>query len=155
MEKTTSDLLIVPKLDKRADLAIDISVAEDIYEFATVAATRPFAVAISNLRLLQSVVDYADLYGLNLIVFTGVPGADYDPHFDQVTWSLPRVGYDTVVIEAASLDRMQKLKDEERPRVAGGGFAPTTEEEVKKQKAPSSFGSFIPTNEGDDDAGDE
>lgn len=157
MTQITNNVLVTPALDKRAELAVDIAIAESMGELVTVLATAPLAISVPNLRILEVLVEYADLFNVELAVFTGIPGADYDPHFDQVTWSLPKVGYDTVVIEAAAIDRMEKLKEEERPRMAGGRPVPTTTEEVRAVKAPSgrSFGVFTPDGSGNDNGDDE
>lgn len=130
-------LLICPKRDLRVNATIDIAVAESIFEFADVIRKDALAISVSNVRLLKAVVEYADLFSVNLAVLTGVPGSDYDVAFDQVTWSLDRVGYDALVLEAASMDRMERLKQAERPRAAGGRPVPTTTEEVAQMRIPS------------------
>lgn len=133
----SSQLLICPARDLRNESQIDIQVAESLPELVSVIASGAFAVAISNPRVLKVLVEYSDLFGVSPAVFTGVPGCDYDVAFDQITWSLDKVGYDAVVLEAASIDRMEKLKESERPRMAGGAPRPKTRDEVAQVKIPT------------------
>lgn len=130
-------LLICPKRDLRVNATIDIAVAESIFEFTDVIRKDALAISISNVRLLKAIVEYADIFSVDLAVLTGVPGCDYDVAFDQTTWSLDRIGYDALVLEAASMDRMERLKQAERPRAAGGRPVPTTTEEVAQMRIPS------------------
>lgn len=130
-------LLICPRRDLRVNATIDIGVAETLFEVASVVQAGALAISIANPRLLKCVVEYADLFGVDLAVLTGVPGCDYDVPFDQTTWSLDKVGYDALVLEAASMDRMEQLKQAERPRAAGGKPVPTTTEEVAAMRIPS------------------
>lgn len=136
-EEQNRQLLVCPKRDLRVNATIDIGVVENVFEAADVIRSGALAVSMSQPRLLKAVVEYADLFGVDLAVLTGVPGCDYDVPFDQATWSLDRVGYDALVLEASSMDRMEQLKQAERPRAAGGRPVPTTTEEVAEMKIPS------------------
>lgn len=136
-EEQNRQLLVCPKRDLRVNATIDIGVVESVFEAADVIRSGALAVSMSNPRLLKAVVEYADLFGVDLAVLTGVPGCDYDVPFDQATWSLDKVGYDALVLEASSMDRMEQLKQAERPRAAGGRPVPTTTEEVAAMKIPS------------------
>lgn len=130
-------LLICPERDLRNESQVDIQVAESLFELVSVIESGAFAVSISNPRVLKVLVEYSDLFDVTPAVFTGVPGCDYNVAFDQITWSLDKVGYDAVVLEAASIDRMERLKEAERPRMAGGVARPRTREEVEKIKIPA------------------
>lgn len=134
---TKRQLLICPSRDVRNESQIDIQVAETLFELVSVIENNAFAVAVGNPRVLKVLVDFSDLFEVTPAVFTGVPGCDYDVAFDQITWSLDKVGYDAVVLEAASIDRMEKLKEAERPRIAGGAVRPQTREEVENIKIPT------------------
>lgn len=136
-QKQDRQLLVCPKRDLRVNATIDIAVVETVFEATEVIKSGALAISVSNPRLLKALVEYADLFGVELAVLTGVPGCDYDVPFDQVTWSLDRVGYDALVLEATSMDRMEQLKQAERPRSAGGRPVPTTTEEVAQMKIPS------------------
>lgn len=139
MAKTEQNrqLLLCPKRDLRVNATIDIGVVESIFEAADVIRSGALAVSVAHPRLLKAMVEYADLFGVELAVLTGVPGCDYDVPFDQATWSLDKIGYDALVLEASSMDRMERLKQAERPRAAGGRPVPTTTEEVAQMKIPS------------------
>ena len=130
-------LLICPKRELRVNATIDIGVVETIFEASDVIRSGALTVSVSHPRLLKVLVEYADLFDVELAVLTGVPGCDYDVPFDQATWSLDRVGYDALVLEASAMDRMEQLKQAERPRSAGGRPVPTTTEEVAQMKIPS------------------
>lgn len=136
-EEQKRQLLVCPKRDLRVNATIDIGVVETIFEASDVIRSGALAVSVSHPRLLKVLVEYADLFGVDLAVLTGVPGCDYDVPFDQTTWSLDRVGYDALVLEASAMDRMEQLKQAERPRSAGGRPVPTTTEEVAQMKIPS------------------
>lgn len=130
-------LLLCPKRDLRVNATIDIGVVESIFEATDVIRSGALAISVAHPRLLKVLVEYADLFDVELAVLTGVPGADYDVPFDQTTWSLDKIGYDALVLEASSMDRMEQLKQAERPRAAGGRPVPTTTEEVAQLKIPS------------------
>lgn len=134
---TNRQLLICPQRELRVEAKIEVNVAESMHELVTVLEHNALIVSIGNPRLLKCLVEYADLFSVELAILTGVPGCDYDVPFEQTTWSLDRVGYDALVLEAASIDRMEKLKQAERPRAAGGKPVPTTTEEVAQMKIPS------------------
>lgn len=130
-------LLVCPQRDLRVNATIEISVAETIGECVKVIEDGALAISISDPRILKCLVEYADLFNVDLAILTGVPGCDYDVPFEQATWSLDRVGYDALVIEAASIDRMEQLKQAERPRAAGGKPVPVTTAEVAAMRIPS------------------
>lgn len=133
----SQQLLICPARDLRTESQIDIQVAETIFELVSVIEAGALAVAIGNPRVLKVLVEFSDLFDVTPAVFSGVPGCDYDVAFEQITWSLDRVGYDAIVLEAASIDRMDKLKEAERPKMAGGVSHPRTRDEVEQIKIPS------------------
>lgn len=138
--KQTSEskqLLICPDRDLRTESQIDIQVAESLFELVSVIESGALAVAVGNPRVLKVLVEFSDLFDVAPAVFTGVPGCDYDVAFEQITWSLDKVGYDAVVLEAASIDRMDKLKEAERPKMAGGIKKPQTRDEVEQIKIPT------------------
>lgn len=133
----SKQLLICPARDLRTESQIDIQVAETLFELVSVIEAGALAVAIGNPRVLKVLVEFSDLFDVTPAVFSGVPGCDYDVAFEQITWSLDRVGYDAIVLEAASIDRMDKLKEAERPKMAGGVNRPRTRDEVEQIKIPS------------------
>lgn len=52
-------------------------------------------------RILKCVVEYADIFDVELITMLGVPKAEYGPKFDEIVWKLDRVGYAAFVSELA------------------------------------------------------
>lgn len=61
-----------------------------------------------NAKLLKCFVEFSHLFGQTPTVISGVPEVNYDPDFENVTWSLHRVAYHSVVndlLEVARRDR--------------------------------------------------
>lgn len=136
---TAGKVLICPTRDSRIDSSLTIAVAESLDELVNVINSGALAVSIANVRLLECLVEYSDMFLVELVNFTGVPGADYSTAYDQIMWQVPRVGYDAVVLEAASAERMSKLKQDERPRAAGNRPVAETTEEVSQMKIPNAL----------------
>lgn len=132
-------ILICPPRDLRVESALDISVAETLPELVNLVASNVYVIAIGDLRVTKCFIEYADLLSCDVMVLTGVPGCDYSPAYDQVTWSLERVGYDALALEAAADDRRERLKDAERPKMAGNKVIPRTRDELKELDAPTDF----------------
>lgn len=51
--------------------------------------------------VLKCVVEYAELFEVELITMLGVPKAEYGPKFDEIVWKLDRVAYAAFVSELA------------------------------------------------------
>lgn len=132
-------LLICPPRDLRVDSALEIAVAESLPELVNVLAASGYVVSIGDLRVTKCLIEYADLFNVDVMLLTGVPGCDYTPVYDQVTWSLDRVGYDALALEVAADDRRERLKEAERPKMAGSKVIPRTVDEVKSLDAPTDF----------------
>lgn len=137
MAEEVVDVLLCPSRDNAAELPIDIKSVETIFELTDILKAGAGCIALSHPRVLKVLVDYADLFGVKLSLLTGVPGCDYDVPFEQCTWSLDRVSYDGLVLEANALDRMEQLKQAERPRVAGGRPRPESRDEVAQLTIPT------------------
>lgn len=134
-------VLICPSRDLRIESRIDTPVAESLREFITQVDAGALIVSVSNPRVLECVINFPDLIEVELGLLTGVPGCDYTPQFDQLTWSLDRVGYDGLVVEAEANERMESLKKAERPRSQpSAGSADTVD--INALKVPKAFGVF-------------
>lgn len=132
-------VLICPPRDLRVDSALEIAVAESLPELVSVLAAKGYVISIGDLRVTKCLIEYADLLDVEVMLLTGVPGCDYTPAYDQVTWSLDRVGYDALALEVAADDRRERLKEAERPKMAGNKVIPQTLDEVKNLDAPTDF----------------
>lgn len=71
--------------------------------------------AESNVALLQMVVEYREVFGLQLVVMLGLPDADYAPWFTGVVWGIDSVSYSSVVSEL-SVEREATRKAAEKGR---------------------------------------
>lgn len=132
-------ILICPGRDIRIESAFEIQVVQNVHELSTLLTNDAAAISIEDIRLTKMLVEYADLYGVAPVLLAGVPGCDYSPAYEQVTWSLDRAGYDALVIEVNSEERMNMLKEAERPRMAGGKPVPDKRNEVVDMKTPDDF----------------
>lgn len=68
-----------------------------------------------HVRLLRMVVEYREVFGLQLIVMLGLPDADYAPWFSGVVWGIDSVSYSSVVSEL-SVEREAVRKAAEKGR---------------------------------------
>lgn len=132
-------VLICPPRDLRVDSALEISVAETLTELVKLVEQGVYVIAIGDLRVTKCFTEYADLLSAEIMLLTGVPGCDYTPAYDQVTWQLDRVGYDALALEVAADDRRERLKQDERPKMAGNQVIPNTRSEVESLAAPTDF----------------
>lgn len=135
-------MLICPARDLRVESKIEIVVAENIRELVAMVESDAYIVSIGDVRLLSMMVKYHDLFGVEFVVLTGVPGSDYSPIWDNETWSLDKVGYDTLVVEVETADMLERLKQEEGPSSRGKKKPDDrviTREDVSKMKIPSAF----------------
>lgn len=137
--KELPSLLICPDRDIRIEAAFTIDTAQSIAELCTLIQNSSAAVSIRDILLTKCLVEYAELFGVEIALLAGVPGCDYSPAYEQVTWSLDRVGYDALAIEVQSTARMEALKQAERPRMAGNRPIPQSAEEVAAMKVPDDF----------------
>lgn len=115
-KSTTHGVLICPPRDLRTESRLEITVAETLPELVKVIDSGAMIISIDNIRLVEMVVNYADMFDVTLGLLTGVPGADYSPAFDGITWGLDRTGYDALVLDFETAERMDQLKANEKPR---------------------------------------
>lgn len=149
-------MLICPARDLRVESKIEIAVAEDLYELVTMIESDAYILSISDIRLVSMMVKFNDMFGVEFAVLTGVPGCDYNSLWDNETWSLDHVGYDTLVVEAETADMLTRLKQEEGPasRARQKEDKPLTKEDVSKLKLPSAFDVNIPDSNQEIEADD-
>lgn len=138
-KKDLPSLLICPDRDIRIESAFTIDTAQSVSELCTLIGGGSAAVSIRDILLTKCLVEYAELFGVEVALLAGVPGCDYSPAYEQVTWALDRIGYDALAIEVQSNARMEALKQSERPRMAGNRPVPTSAEEVAAMKVPDDF----------------
>lgn len=104
--------MIVPRVDK-----VDESDVIRVKRVETLAdlATLPFdgAVSIDEGALMKIALDNPELVGVRLVVLSGVPGAVYSAAWDQATWGLERIAYDTVVNEIVTVERVDKMRSDQ------------------------------------------
>lgn len=101
-------VLIIPAVAERSEHVIEYIVAESIADVTNRAAGK--AISFSNLRVLECVIEYKDLFGMELVYLSGFPGARYDAVYDKVTWSLDRVSYDQLVADITAAKRLDTIK---------------------------------------------
>lgn len=138
-EKNLRKVLICPGRDIRVESAFEINVVENITELTTLLSNNAAALSISDLRVTKLLVEYADIFEVEPVLLSGVPGCDYTPAYEQLTWSLERTGYDALVIEVGAEERMNALKEAERPKMAGGKPVPNKRQDVVDMKVPDDF----------------
>lgn len=143
-------MLICPSIDLKVELSFKIGSVVTIGDVLTLSQDdEVVALAIGDMRVLECLTKYPELFGLELVTLIGVPSADYTPAFEQLVWSFDKVSYDTLVVEANTMSRMQMLKEQERPRKPANGDRPLpTAEAVQKAKVPSSI-DWVKGNESD------
>lgn len=138
-KKDLRKVLICPGRDIRVESAFEINVVENVTELTTLLGNNAAALSISDLRVTKLLVEYADLFEVEPVLLSGVPGCDYTPAYEQLTWSLERTGYDALVIEVGSEERMNALKEAERPKMAGGKPVPNKRQDVVDMRVPDDF----------------
>lgn len=132
-------ILICPAIDLKVELSFAIGSAVTIQDVVKMIESDEFtAIAFSDMRVLECFCQYADLFGVEPVTLIGVPTADYTPAFEQITWSNDKLSYDTLVVEAQTVKRMDFLKNQEKPRKQGERELPS-EEDVRKAKAPNAI----------------
>jgi len=116
-EKTNlKRMLIAPLADLKIESNIPIKTVATIHDVSQYSADgETMAMAFDDMRILECLTKFPDLFGLELITLIGVPGADYTAAFEQLVWSYDKVSYDTLVVEMTTLDRMEQLKAAEKP----------------------------------------
>lgn len=72
-----------------------------VYDFKSVSDRVVCLFDETALPALKCVVEYANLFGVELITMLGVPKAEYGPKFDEIVWRLDRVAYAAFVSELA------------------------------------------------------
>lgn len=134
-------MLICPSIDLKVELSFKIGSVTSLADVITLSNDEETtALSFSDMRVLECVTKYPDLFGLELVTLIGVPSADYTPTFEQLVWSFDKVSYDTLVVEANTMSRMQMLKEQERPRKTQGGDRPLpSAEAVQKAKVPNAI----------------
>lgn len=104
--------MIVPRVE-RVDES-DIIKIKRVESLADLAAL-PFdgAVSIDAGQLLKVALDYPGLTGVKLVVLAGLPGAVYSAEWDQATWGLERLSYDSLVSEVVTATRVDKMRSDQ------------------------------------------
>lgn len=95
-----------------------ISPTDGLLDFATVETVsdlimaRPVNAVLmfreESRDLLKCLVEYADLFGVEPVLLSGVPALNYPAEFEADCWELRRVPYHTVVNDLLEADRRQK-----------------------------------------------
>lgn len=133
-------ILICPVPDLKIEVAVPIVTVVSVFDLATMVADETtVAVAFSEMRVLECFTKYPDLFDVKIVVLVGVPGADYTPAFEQLAWSYDKVSYDTLLVEASTVQRMEQLKKDERPKPQGMSRDLPSREDVLKAKIPSAI----------------
>lgn len=101
-------VLIIPAVSERSEHVLEYVVAESLADVINRAPGK--AISFANLRALECVIEYKDLFGITLVYLSGFPGARYDAVFDKVTWSLDRVSYDQLVADITAAKRLDTIK---------------------------------------------
>jgi len=138
-------LLVMPHTPELPnDGVLEYVSAESVYDFGKLEPGVVVQIATDKYDVLKLVADNQILFGVQLRVLSGVPGADYDTEFDQVTWSLERIAYAPYVSELAleiEVEKQGKLDsasqhDRERAQFtrADGTVKPQTAFSVAKDK---------------------
>lgn len=76
-----------------------------VESLADLLANESAVIGVKPSRLLKALLDYPDLVGVKPVLLTGVPNATYDALFEQLTWSLDRVAYDSLVTDVVASQR--------------------------------------------------
>lgn len=72
-----------------------------VYDFKSVSDRVVCLFDEAALPILKCVVEYRELFSVELITMLGVPKAEYGPKFDEIVWKLDRVAYAAFVSELA------------------------------------------------------
>lgn len=130
---------VCPARDSRIDSRLDITAVESLPEFMALVDRSSF-MAVGNIRLLEMIIAYPDLFDVELGLLTGVPGSDYTAQFDAVTWKLDRTGYDALVVELDAAERRERTKKAEMPHSASQvGGKDAYQINVDELKKPTAF----------------
>lgn len=65
-------------------------------------------------HVLKCLVEYFELFGYAPVLLTGVPGVNYSPSFENMTWSLQRAAYHATVNDILEFKRKAELSAAER-----------------------------------------
>lgn len=139
MSDKAKQLLICPRRDEAEESQIEIFSVESIFDLIKAIENDAYVISIADVKISKMLVEYSSLFDVEVALLVAVPGADYDPAFENVTWGLDRVSYDALVLEAAQAMRMKELKDQERPKGEGNAPRNLTSEEIKDLKTPTNF----------------
>lgn len=112
---TKHSMLVIPVPSTPVDGALEAFTVVNIFDFIKAVDAQAPIFACDNYRLLEMVVKYADLFDVEFGYLQGYPTCIYRPEFDQVTWSLDRVSYDTLAADLAATKRIEGLKAAEMP----------------------------------------
>lgn len=134
-------VLVCPGHDEKIASEVPIQLVNNVYELCGVltAIEGPLAVSVADNTLLKMLVEYQTTFDIEAVALVGVPGCVYDAFFEQYIWSLDRVSYDALILEASNIAKLEALKVAERPKAAGNVAMPRTVEEVRKLRAPKGY----------------
>lgn len=111
--KSKKTVLLAPVPDVNVESRIPMFTVVEISDAIKAIADDVAVITIEPGRTLQCMIDYADLFGVDFAVLQGFPGAIYSEAFNQQTWSLDRVSYDTLIADVVASERVEALKKSE------------------------------------------
>lgn len=106
-------VLLAPVPDVNVESRIPMFTVAALADLVTATSGDAAVITIEPGRALQCAIDYADLFGVDFAVLQGLPGAIYSEAFNQQTWSLDRVSYDTLIADVVASERVETLKKSE------------------------------------------
>lgn len=109
-ERPIQLLCPIPTMVTTAD-PLKVSVITTLAEL--VGAVSTDVLAIDDPRLLSMLLEYADVFNVQPIVVLGVPSAVYTADFEQATWELDRVSYDTLIADLKASEMVSQIKERE------------------------------------------
>lgn len=102
-------------------------------------------IGIKPSRLLKALLDYPDLLGVKPVLLTGVPNATYDALFEQLTWSLDRVAYDSLVTDVVAAQRADIITEGQAGvRQAEDGTVSSIKTSDRKRQKPALTPGVLP-----------
>lgn len=148
-------VMLCPGVDTKIQSEIPIQLVTNVYEVCAVLQSfdGPVVMAVSEPILVKMLVEYQTEFEIEATALVGVPGCVYDAFFEQYIWSLERVSYDALILEAANIAKLEALKAAERPKMSGNVSMPKTVEEVKRLRAPRGY--VVQRDENLDDVEDD
>lgn len=126
------------------ELGLKVVVVEDLAQIGVevVAADDSVTVLqITSNKVLKAFVENVDLFNTETAVLMHIPTGDYDAYFEQATWQLKKISYDTLVGElAAARESNAAVKKVERlDSFAKGAVDRRPKPGPKKEPGESAF----------------